>query len=144
MGKVGPGETGAGLIFLSLYYPDGYHTVDTVKSGNLAAVSSNAVYKGLKEKNSYGYIPLLEINRLAINVGANYLSASLLNQYLGSRIGGGITIVDITGLYVNSATMICNCVSEYGTNNIYGYGIVISYYSGFQKFKLSNGTWSAD
>ena len=118
--------------------------VDTVTSGDMHSITSNAVYKGFTEKNSYGYIPLLAINRLSINVSSNNLSASLLNQYLGGRIGGGITIVDITGTYANSATMICNCVSEYGTNNVYGYGIVMSYYMGFQKFKLKNGTWVAD
>ena len=80
---------------------------------------------------------------MTINIGQEtFINAAILNQYLGQRIGGGLTIVDVDGTYENVATLICNCVTQYGSNNIYGVGISLSFYSGFQKYRLNNGTWS--
>ena len=135
-------------IYINYYttYTDGqkvFVPVNSVTSGNLHSVTSGAVFNCFNPVGTYGYIEKQKVNRMAINVGTRtMINADLLNQYLGQRLGGGLTIVDIDGTYENVATLICNCVTGYGTNNVYGMCISLSFYSGFQKYRLNNGTWS--
>ena len=120
--------------------------VDVVESGNLHAVTSNAVASALENKRTINPATSIDFS-ITQNDEVNFYKLSLdtisvegvksaLITYGFHTILTGTSIIDFIGPGGQSFTVI---LSHSGTN--YFGGIVITYYFPITYLKYSNGTW---
>jgi hypothetical protein len=88
MGKVGPGETGAGLIFLSLYYTDGKGQVRRIFSGS---TSDNTIKNLTESIRNFRYIVIV------VNTNIEYDTIFLPTKDISNSVSYTRTMMETEG-----------------------------------------------